>query len=517
MLSSLSVKSKMWMPIGVALFAGAIGAGAFAPLEIWFLMLVSIAGFFCLVNVCRNWKWAVAVGWVWGLGYFGLGLSWTHHSMYVYGRLPSVVAALGVMALAGFLAIIPAMAAGIARRLPVSPVVRVTTILPALWTLGELVRGAWLMNFGWLSTGYALIDTIFAGWAPIMGVYGVGFVAVWLVGLLVALFMQQTRSLIGVRATLALIVGALILTTTVVDQHKWFTAGKALEVRLIQPDLSPVLTNHRQMIQERIDRVEAMSRRSAMGNHLDLIVWPEGIYPWPLQRHSQGQVETPIKVAQETGTTVLLNAFDEPQEKRFFNSTWTATPDGKLIPIFAKHHLVPFGEYVPGGFRWFVDMLKIPMSDQSSGELMVKPVQVANSNVALQICYEVMFPEELIRAWKKGNPELIINTANLVWFSDFAADQFTQMTRMRSRETARPTIQAMNNAMSAVINADGRVERLAGIGAQTLDVRVQTAQGTPTPFVRFGLWISLLLAVLLMSAGLVFGCIGASKKRLDQV
>ena len=498
---------------------GVIGACAFAPVGIWFCVFISLAGLFVVITASKDWKWAAVAAWLWGVGYFGVGLSWTYHSMAVYGGLPSIVAGLGVLALAGVLATVPAMVALIAKRLPVSDVVRVACVLPALWTLGELVRGVWVMSFGWLSIGYALIDTLFASWAPILGVYGVGFLALWMTGLVVALLMPQTKTVVGTRATLSLVVGAIALSSIAVSDIQWSTPGKTLEVRIVQPDLPVVFSGKREIADARLERVEAMSTRSAMGSRLDLIVWPEGIYPWPLQRHSRTQVEAPLRVTQSTGATVLFNAFDEPERKTYFNSVWTATPDGKLQAIYAKHHLVPFGEYVPSGFRWFVDLMQIPMNDQASGELPKGPIEIAETPTALQICYEVMFGEELQSSWQLGNPQLLINTSNLVWFGSAVGEQFTQMTRMRAKEFARPAIQSMNNAMSAVVSPTGEIDRLAGKGAQTLDARLQTAQGVPTPFVKFGHWMTVLGALILLMFGcisLMFGCISLFKSTAVQ-
>lgn len=497
----------------LALLSGIVGACAFAPVGIWFCIFISLAGLFLLFNGCKNRKWATLIGWAWGVGYFSLGLSWTYHSMAVYGGLPAIVAALGVLALASLLAIVPAAVMGLAKALPVSDIVRLACIFPTLWTLGELIRGAWVMNFGWLSIGYALIDTLFASWAPILGVYGVGFLAVWMTGLILALFIPQSKTVIGTRATLALTVGAIALTSIAVSEMKWSTPGKTLEVRVVQPDLPVVFSGKREIADARLERVEAMSTRSSMGSRLDLIVWPEGLYPWPLQRHTRAQVEAPLLVAKTTGATVLFNAFDEPQPKTYFNSLWTATPEGKLQSVYAKHHLVPFGEYVPMGFRGFVDWMKIPMNDQSRGNLLKAPVEVSEIPTALQICYEVMFGEELRQSWTHGAPQLLINTSNLVWFSPAATEQFTQMTRMRAKETARPVIQSMNNSKSAVVSATGEIERLAGSGAQTLDAQVKTAQGNATLFVRFGHWLASLFAVILLvfGVGLTFRSYKISK------
>ena len=122
------------------------------------------------------------------------------------------------------------------------------------------------------------------------------------------------------------------------------------------------------------------------------------------------------------------------------------------------------------------------------------------------ICYENMFGEELRHAWDKANPGFILNTANLGWFTDAVLPQFTAMSAMRARETARPLIQAVQNAHSALIGPDGKTQRLASKGAQNLDMTVVTATGSPTPFVRYGHWplIGLLVFVLIALSGYCF-------------
>jgi apolipoprotein N-acyltransferase len=161
--------------------------------------------------------------------------------------------------------------------------------------------------------------------------------------------------------------------------------------------------------------------------------------------------------------------------------------------------LVPFGEFVPTGFRWFVDALGIPMADQLRGPVGGDSFDVAGIQAAGGICYENMFGEELRHAWDKANPGFILNTANLGWFTDAVLPQFTAMSAMRARETARPLIQAVQNAHSALIGPDGKTQRLASKGAQNLDMTVVTATGSPTPFVRYGHWALIGLLVVLLA------------------
>lgn len=497
---------KPLLGFAAAPVAGAIGSGAFAPLEFWPLIIVSLASLFALIVAARSWKGAAVIGWLWGLAYFALGLSWLYRSISVYGGLAAPLAVGGILLFAAGLALVPAAVAGIGRILPASPTMRAACVLPALWTLGELVRGEWLLAFGWLSTGYAMVDTEFAGWAPVAGIYAVTLVGAWLSGLVVVFLMPKARNSIGPRSIAAMTAGVIAVVSHSVDfDIVWSKPDARIEVRLIQPDLPVVMKITQKELAERVDRVETMSMRAPMGKALDLIIWPEGLYPVPYQRLPQELALAPERVAQAMGATVLFNAFDEPAPKTFYNALWAVSPDGALYQVYAKHRLVPLGEYVPEGLHWAMRLLRIPMSDQRAAPIATSPVRVAGAQTALQICYEVMFGDDLRQAWGEGTPGLVINTANLGWFGDAAAGQFTQMTRMRAKETARTVLQSLNNAQTAVIGPDGNIERLAGAGAQTLDATIRTSVGSPGSFVKYGHKLAAIAALLLLALGLTVG------------
>lgn len=290
------------------------------------------------------------------------------------------------------------------------------------------------------------------------------------------------------------------MVTLVLNDVSYSEPGSRLEVRLVQPDLPVAMSYTQSTAVKRIDRAVAMSSRSAMGKQLDLIVWPESTIATPLRNGLDVPALAAVDVAAKTGASVVFNAFYREGPGRYYNGMWMAADKNKPAQLFyRKHHLVPFGEFVPAGFRWFVDALGIPMADQLSGPVGGEPFEVSGVSGAAGICYENMFGEELRHAWDQANPSFILNTANLGWFSEAVLPQFTGMSAMRARETARPLIQAVQNAHSALIGPDGKIERLASAGAQNMDLTLVTATGKPTPFVRFGLWPLIGLLVLLMA------------------
>lgn len=497
---------------------GLIAVCGFAPVQIYALNAVGVFGLLALTANSGEKKESLLLGWLWGFGYFAAGLSWTYHSMHVYGGLPALLAAGAVLLLAAALALVTGAVTLLTAWFKADCVVRAAFVFPALWCLFEWVRGSALFGFGWLSTGYAYVDTLFAGWAPVLGVYGVGAVVVFVLGGIYALFsLRNNEKQVVFKGLLACWIGVLVVSTFAVDGFEWSRRGKSLQVRLVEPDL-PVLVGARRGADEpRVERAAAMSERSALGAKLDLIVWPESVYVFPLGVQSAETLRAPEAVAAKTGAEVLFNGFYEPSRRMFFNALWLTAGEGTMRPVYAKRHLVPFGEFVPLGFRWFVDALSIPMADQQRGIVPPDGLKIAGADVALAVCYENMFGEEL-RAWwtEKSNPAFIIDTANLSWFAPFAADQFTDMSRMRARETARPLLQAVNASHSALITSRGKVDRMSSGGAQNLDLTLVLRQGEPTPFIRCGNAPAVLLSVLLLLAVGILSLLGRKSQTVSR-
>ncbi len=483
----------------LAAAAGALASVAYSVSAANWFLLVALAVLFFLTVSAATRKEAFFTGWLWGLLFFSIGLRWCYGSLHYHGGLPAVAAVFAVILLGAVLGLFPAAAAALTRAAPVSRRLKLIVLMPALWSILELLRGVEPFGFGWLSAGYAYASDFFGAWAPVAGVYGVGFAAALTAGFAVELLFPQQEKKAWLKTLDAIALGALIIGTLALGEVSWSSRGKPLEVRLVQPDLPVMMVYDRAAAQQRLERAAAMSVRAAMGSRLDLIVWPESTVAYPLRDGLDPAALLAYDAAQKTGADVLFNAFYREGPGRYYNGLWIARNDNRPAQlVYRKHHLVPFGEYVPWGFRWFVDALGIPMSDQTPGKVGGDPFAVAGVSAAAGICYENMFGEELRHAWDKVNPGFILNTANLGWFGESVLNQFTAMSAMRARETARPLVQAVQNAGSALIGPDGRVERQALSGAQNIDLTLVTAEGGPTPFVRFGHWpLAALLALLL--------------------
>ncbi len=467
-----------------ALVAGLAATLGFAPTGLWFVTVAAAALVFYVIEKSESVKEAALMGWLWGLAYFAFGLSWTHRAMSVYGGVGDTLAAGGVFVMAAVLALTYAVPAAAARWLKFSSGAAAAFLLPAGWVLSEIVRTD-VLGFGWLTTGYAFDTTILAAWAPAGGVHAVALAGLFIAGAVAASAAGMTS--VAVKTAAAMAAGVAALGAVALEPVTWSQPGGRLDVRLVQPDLPVALAMTRRDQEKRLERVEAMSLASPLGSRLDLIVWPESVYAAPLGRLPADMALLPQRVAVKMEADVVFNAFNEPSPRQFFNSLWIAGADGSFAPVYSKRHLVPFGEFVPWGFRWFVDALAIPMADQQRGKLPEATVKAAGVPLAGAVCYENNFASEMRGWWRLTEaPAYLVTVANLGWFGEKAAHQFTQISAMRSREFARPQLQAVNNAYSAVIDATGRVERLASPGAQNLDAVFVTARGDATPYVRWG-------------------------------
>ena len=301
---------------------------------------------------------------------------------------------------------------------------------------------------------------------------------------------------------------ALLVSGQALRAVSWTAPGESLSVRLVQPDLPLAgLSGVEPLSQsERISR--AMRLSSPEGRPIadrTLIIWPESVINTSIQRLMPEEASLIRLPAPEKGTSLVLNAFWEPHPREFRNSLFLLTP-GSDTQRYDKRHLVPFGEFVPPGFHWFVHALGIPMSDQTPGDRFQKPLYLPlqGITVAPMICYENSFGDELSDFWKDDGksrmPNVLLVSSNLAWFSPAVQYQHLLFSRMRALETALPLISVNNNGASALISPRGVITYEAGLGPVSKDAVIRTADGGPTPYIRVGNAPAILLCILLFAA-----------------
>jgi apolipoprotein N-acyltransferase len=477
-----------WAGAVLAGVAGAAHALSFAPLELWWLQVASTGA---LVALLANARPATAAlrGWIFGVGWLGVGLWWLYISMHRYGHLAPWLAALAVAALAALLSGYYAAAAALWARTRRRTVQTDALLFAAWWLLAELSRGTFFTGFPWIAGGYAHTSGPFAAWAPYVGVYGLGAMSAWAAALAALGLLGLRNGRWGfLRPLSPLLAPIAVLAVGAVLPGNFTSSTGTISVTLLQ-------TNVAQDVKFEVEHVNAAleaHRRefeSAVGQ---LVVTPESslpLLPGQIPLETWRAFEQPFL---QPGRGALVGIFLGDEERGFTNSVigLDATrrmSDGTFYH-YGKRHLLPFGEIIPPGFRWFIDMMQIPIGDQARGTD-IASFAVAGQRVRPLICYEDLFGEDFVDSVVgPQSATLLANVSNLAWFGSLMIqDQHLQFSRMRALEFQRGQVRSTNTGATAVIDWHGQVtSRLPADVEGRLDAHVEGRTGE-TPYAR---WLS---------------------------
>ncbi len=487
---------------GLAAAAGLLGVGAFAPLEWFWLAWLAWGILFLLVTSAVTPRQAAGRGLAFGLGHFLGGVSWVYVSLHDVGGMPLPIAAAATLALCAYLSLFPALAAWTARHLNGRDTAagwRAIALFAATWMLWEWVRGWLLSGFPWLALGYSQTPpSPLAGLAPVLGVYGLSLATAAVAAGLALAAASRRLVYLALPATLLALGGSLTPVA-------WSEAtGAPLKVALLQGNIPQALKWQPERFIDSLTTYITLAR----DNPADLTVLPETAVPAlydqlpaefladlkALAARRQGNIILGAPAAEATGNAG--DAGDTAGEgRRYFNSAiaFGQAPEQR----YSKAHLVPFGEFVPPGFRWFLDLMHMPMSDFTSGGPAQPPLALNGQQVAANICYEDVFGGEIIQALPQAT--LLVNLSNTAWFGhSLAQPQHLQIARLRALETGRPMLRATNTGMTAIIRPDGSIQAvLPPFTRGALVAEVRGYQGL-TPFARIGNAGALVLAILLL-------------------
>jgi apolipoprotein N-acyltransferase len=476
-----------WRRQGCALLAGGASVFAYAPFELFPLAAVSLGLLFWLLGPGAPASLRVRdgffVGFAWGLGSLLAGVSWIFIALQRFGGMPVPLAAFAVLLFCAFMGVYAGIAGGLFVWLKRSRAGLDMALFAAVWLLSEWLRGWVFTGFPWLASGYSQTPpSPLAGFAPLLGVYGVG----GLLALVSALTVAALHGRNWRAAGLALIV---LGSGFGLRQVGWTEpVGEPVKVALLQTNIAQSLKWRPEMLQQWLDRNLQMLR----DNPAQLVVLPETTIPLLVDYLPAGYLEEVRRIARDNGGDVVLGTFTRDRQGHIFNAAVSLgrSPSGE----YDKQHLVPFGEYSPPLFRWFYDLVSIPMADQTRGVAHQPPLQLGGQKVAVNICYEDVFGEELIRSLPEAT--LMLNISNLAWYGDsFAQPQHLQIARLRALETGRPMLRSTNTGMTALVTPDGAVTAvLAPFEVGALHVSVRGYQGL-TPYARWGNWPAVGLAL----------------------
>jgi apolipoprotein N-acyltransferase len=467
--------------LGAAFAVGAVLNLAFAPFSLWPVGVIAPALLFALIRGLppRRAAWAGAA---FGVGLFAFGTYWLYTCLHVFGLVPVWLTLLLQAVLVAVMATFSAALCYLANRFWLKPgSTRDWLVLPALWVLLEWLRGWVLSGFPWLSLGYAFIDAPLAGWAPLLGVYGVTWAAACAAAALNRVFAPALSAPDRLIAGAVLI--ALFLIPSLTAHHGWTRpVGGPLSVAAVQGAVSQ---DQKWQISNRAATMARYAKLTEQAWGARLIVWPESAVPVLANNISDylADLRTMGRAHGAEFAIGLVNFL--PATEQYFNGLLVMSNAGD--GWYYKRHLVPFGEYfpVPDFIRSWMRLMSLPYDDISAGSAHQPVLHAAGQALGLTICYEDAFGSEQLGILRQAT--LLINVTNNAWFGDSTAPhQHLQISRMRALEAGRYLVRSTNDGITAAIDPLGRVvARLPQFQEAVMRVDVQPMTGL-TPYARVG-------------------------------
>ena len=435
----------------VAVLLGLVQALALGyPFEGQLTSILQIAGFACFILLVHQSEESYGVSWLFASAWLFGSVAWLYIALHVHGHMPAALSIVAILILCAGLANYYSLALWLYVKLKRGiPNWTASLLLASAWTMAELARAQWLTGFPWAALGYGQVNSYFSYLAPLMGVYGIGFMSVLAsIGIVHA---WESRRIFFQIISVILVLGLLIPAPRDdggSDNKMTFTLLQAN----IPQDLK--FTSGRQ---------EALNwyKEELLKSKSDVTVLPETAIPYfknDLPMDYWQAIEDKFKNNEQAA---IVGIPTKNSENEFGNSAIVFGASAGANQ-YDKYHLVPFGEFTPQALKWFTEMLDVGMTDFIRGSQEPEPVVWKGHQLSVNICYEDLFGEELARRFVSGAekvPEVLVNISNIGWFGDnYVVDQHLNIARMRSLEFNRPTVRATNSGGTAIIDAQGKIQ-----------------------------------------------------------
>ncbi len=470
----------------------------------WWLQIASLALLVHLLLAAPGWRAAALRGWVFATAWLAGVFWWLFISMHTYGGLAAPLAVLAVLGLAAFLGSYYAIVAGYFQAVAPAKKELSALVFALLWLLAELARGQWWTGFPWGAGGYAQIDGPLARLAPAVGMYGITAVAAGLAALLAQVRAADGRRLRWWGGAVALV---LVWQLAGWAQHagdEGLDVHKPISLALLQGNIPQ---DEKFQPGSGVPLALAWYGAQMRSATAQLVVAPETAIALLPQELEPGYLEG-VTARYREGRQALLVGIPLGSLRTGYTNSVLGFAAGRQAPYeYDKHHLVPFGEFIPPFFRWFTQLMHIPLGDFNRGAVGQAPFDWAGERLAPNICYEDLFGEELAQRFRDPAqaPTIMVNVSNIGWFGDTVAiAQHLTISRMRALEFRRPMVRATNTGATAVIDHRGQViAQLPAMTRAVLDTTVQGVTGSTTFYAfwagRWGLaplWVLGLTAAL---------------------
>jgi len=493
-----------------AVFVGAITTLAFAPYQLWPLAIVSPALLLLLIHK-QSAKRALWIGYAWGLGQFATGVSWVHVSIDNFGGMPKVASVFLMALLVGYLAIYSALFTwSINRFFPNATRSRFMLAAPTLWLICDWLRGWVMTGFPWLWLGYSQIDSPLGNFAPLGGVELITLLLIISAGAIVYASLK--------RQWLVLLVPAVIFMTGFgLKSAQWVTPNpdQVTQVALIQGNIPQEL---KWKPSERWPTIMKYTDLTRENWDADIIIWPEAAVP-ALEYEISSFLNNLDSAARMNNSAVITGIVNQGENKKFYNSILTLGINTygeyryDMSQRYHKHHLLPFGEFVPFEevLRPIAPFFNLPMSSFSRGDYIQPNVDANGTQMAPALCYEIIFNEQ-VRQNLTDDTDFILTLSNDAWFGHSIGPlQHMEIARMRALELGKPVIRATNNGVTAVTDHKGRIAaQVPQFQTAVLRAEVPTTSGE-TPYRHLGSWPLYVWVVLSLVIGWRLRTLASSK------
>ncbi|HHT0593137.1 TPA: apolipoprotein N-acyltransferase [Legionella anisa] len=454
--------------------AGLLAPFGFAPFHIPGLALLSMAFLYSSLQN-RSAKQGFSLGFFYGLGYFGLGVSWVIVSIHDYGQLNYFFAGLVTLIFIMYLALFPALVAYLYQLLELKNRKLVSlTLFCVLWCLSEYCRATLFSGFPWLLIGTILIDTPIKYIAPVLGIYGLSFVCVLIATLLTLAVSQNSQK----RYHYLIIIVLIMISPILCKSISWSQIKQEpISVGAVQANLS---------MRDKWDETLFWNLLKYYENAINkllgkqLIILPESAIPLPasyLDKYLLKLNKKALKANSALMVGILQPTNDN--ETNYYNSVITlGQAKGKKL----KRHLVPFGEYIPKPLVTINRWLNLPEPNLLPGKRKQRLIRIENHPIASLICYEIAYPNILRDQMPKA--QWIVSMSDNGWFGhSLASYQQLQMAQILSLLTGRYQVVVNNDGLSSVIDSNGDiVESLPPFSSGLLQSSIFPAKGL-TPWI----------------------------------
>jgi apolipoprotein N-acyltransferase len=452
------------------------------------LQLISLAGFLLTQQKYLAPGQRFLQAWVFATSWLVASVWWLYISIHDFGGLPASLTLLAIVLLCGGLAIYYAVTISLYFKWKHTNPWLSGVLFASCWTLAELARAEFFTGFPWGAIGYAHIDSVLVILAPWVGVYGICWAAAFLAACIsssIWKFPQTPKKQKYLGAAIGLGVIAVLMIPWKISTA---STQSSFSVSLLQGNIPQELKYSQLKKQAVTWYVE-----NAIQAKTDLVVMPETAIAY-LQKDIPDQAWNRLKTHFSSGPQAVIVGIPTFNEKLGFGNSAIALQANADEYIYNKQHLVPFGEFVPTYFKWFNKMVNFGITDFIRGPLRPQPLIWNNQSLAIQICYEDLFGEELAQRFTNQEtnlPTVLVNISNIAWFGNtVVVPQHLNIARMRSIELNRPTVRATNSGGTAIIDSAGTIQAVAKPYTQTVLVgNVPASDGRVTWFARWaGIW-----------------------------